>query len=80
MAGNHRERELKTVALDSRSAVAERRGFKRAPTTVRVESTAADAGEESWTGASGTVDCGAAWRAGMKLLDNSVIVLIQNEQ
>ena len=71
---------LKTIALDSRSAVAERRKFKRVPTTVSVESAATDAGEESWTGASGTVDCGATERAGMKLLDNSVIVQIQNEQ
>ena len=32
-AGNHRETDLKTVALDSRPAVAERRKFKRVPTT-----------------------------------------------
>ena len=32
-AGNHRETDLKTVALDSRPSVAERWKFKRVPTT-----------------------------------------------
>ena len=47
---------------------------------LRVESAATDAGEESWAGTNETVDFGAAWQAGMKLLDNPAIVRIQTER
>ena len=70
---------LKTIALDSRPTVDELNEFKRGTSDgLRGESATTDTGKEYWMGTGATVDSLATGRAGMKLLDNPVIVRIQN--
>ena len=63
--------DLKTIVLDSRSAVVERMEFSRDYNDrQRGDSDATDLDKESWAGAVGTVDLFAEGRTEMRLLDS----------
>ena len=63
--------DLKTIALDLRPRVAERREFNRGYNDgLRGESANTDTGKEYRTGTGATADLFIAGWAGMKLLDN----------
>ena len=70
--------EMKTIAVDSRPAVAELKEFCRGYNDeLRGESAATDTGKEYWTGSDGTADSFAAGRAGVRLLANPDLVEIR---
>ena len=70
--------DLKTIALDSRPAVAERKEYDRGNNDgQRGESADLDAGKEYWAGAVGTADSLAAGRIGVRHSDNPDLVQVQ---
>ena len=71
--------DLKTIALDSRSAVAQLKEFTWGYNDgLRGESADPAASKEYWAGTVWTVDFLATGWAGVRLLDNPDIVRIQN--
>ena len=68
--------DLKTIVLNSRSAVVERMEFSRGYNDgQRGDSDATDLDKESWAGAVGTVDLFAEGRTEMRLLDSPDLIL-----